>query len=166
MKPRSRPAPARSRTRKRSASSSNANVIRQRGIDRKLRKGQLAHVRWADVPLEPLNPLLDRQFVVGDQVMVARILLKKGALVPEHRHLNEQVTYVLEGALKFRIDGRDIVVNAGEVLTIPPDMPHAVEALADSIDLDVFTPPRADWINKDDSYLRVGATADVRKTKR
>jgi len=165
MKPRSRRTPARSRTRPRSAPKAR-KVIRQQGVDRTLPKGQLAHIRWADVPLEPLNPLLDRQFVVGDQVMVARILLKKGAIVPEHRHINEQVTYVLEGALKFRIDGRDIVVHAGEVLTIPPDMPHAVEALTDAVDLDVFTPPRADWINKDDSYLRAGAAAGLQTTRR
>jgi quercetin dioxygenase-like cupin family protein len=135
-------------------------------VDRTRPKGQLAHVRWVDVPLEPLNPLLDRQFVVGDQVMVARILLKKGAIVPKHSHMNEQVTYVLEGALKFSIDGREIVVNAGEVLTIPPDMPHAVEAMVDTVDLDVFTPPRADWISRDDSYLRAGAPAAPAKKSR
>jgi quercetin dioxygenase-like cupin family protein len=68
--------------------------------------------------------------------------------------VNEQVTYILEGALKFRIDGREIIVRAGEVLTIPPNMPHEAEAMIDTVDLDVFNPPRADWINKDDSYLR------------
>jgi len=85
---------------------------------------------------------------------VARVLLKKGCLVPEHSHHNEQITYVLEGALKFGIDGKEIVVNAGEVLTIPPNMPHWAEALADTVDLDIFNPPRADWINKTDAYLR------------
>ena len=86
--------------------------------------------------------------------MIARVLLKKGCVVPMHSHVNEQVTYILEGALTFRIDGREIVVGPGEVLTIPSNMPHEAEAMVDTVDLDVFNPPRADWINKDDSYLR------------
>ena len=86
--------------------------------------------------------------------MLARVLLKKGCIVPEHSHHNEQVTYVLDGALKFWIDSRVIVVRAGEVLLIPPHMPHKAEALEDTVDLDVFTPPRADWIAKTDKYLR------------
>jgi len=104
--------------------------------------------------LEDLNSLLQRQFVVGQNIMLARVLLKKGCIVPEHSHVNEQITYVLEGALKFWIDSKEIVVNAGEVLTIPPNMPHKAQALADTVDLDVFSPPRADWINKTDKYLR------------
>jgi len=87
-------------------------------------------------------------------VMLARVLLKKGCVVPEHSHHNEQVSYILEGALRFGIDGNDIVVNAGEVLAIPPDMPHSAEALVDTVSLDIFHPPRADWINKTDAYLR------------
>ncbi len=115
----------------------------------------LKHVRWNDVELEDLNPLLQRQMIVGEGIMVARILLKKGSFVPMHSHVNEQVTYILEGALKFGIDGREIVVSAGEVLCIPPNMPHEALALEDTVDLDVFNPPRADWINKTDAYLRV-----------
>jgi quercetin dioxygenase-like cupin family protein len=106
------------------------------------------------VELEALNPLLQRQFVVGRDIMLARVLLKKGCIVPEHSHVNEQLTYILEGALKFWIDGKELVVGAGEVLTIPSNMPHKAEALEDTVDLDVFSPPRADWINKDDRYLR------------
>jgi quercetin dioxygenase-like cupin family protein len=117
-------------------------------------KAQLQYIPWSSVELEDLNPLLQRQFVVGQDVMLARVLLKKGCIVPEHSHHNEQITYILEGALKFWIDGREIVVNAGEVLTIPPHMPHKAEALLDTVDLDVFNPPRADWINKTDQYLR------------
>ena len=116
--------------------------------------GQLRHVAWKSVELEDLNPLLQRHFIVGKDIMVARVLLKKGCVVPEHSHHNEQVTYVLEGALKFWIDGKVIVVNAGEVLTIPPHMPHKAEALEDTVDLDVFSPPREDWIHKTDQYLR------------
>ncbi len=119
-------------------------------------KGELKHIPWNSIPLEDLNPLLQRQFVVGQDLMVARVLLKKGCVVPEHSHHNEQITYILEGALKFWIDGKEIVVNAGEVLTIPPHMPHKAEALKDTVDLDVFNPPRADWIQKTDQYLRGG----------
>jgi quercetin dioxygenase-like cupin family protein len=117
-------------------------------------KAELRHIPWSSVEVESLNPLLGRHFVVGQNVMLARVLLKKGCLVPEHSHHNEQITYILEGALRFGIDGKEIVVNAGEVLTIPPNMPHWAEALADTVDLDIFNPPRADWINKTDAYLR------------
>ena len=119
----------------------------------------LKHVSWNSVPLEQLNPLLERQFVVGETVMVARVLLKKGSVVPRHSHHNEQVTYILEGALKFDIDGKEIVVRAGEVLCIPPHMPHQAEALEDTVDLDIFNPPREDWIEKRDEYLRSEAEA-------
>lgn len=115
---------------------------------------QPLHTRWTDLELETLNPLIQRHFVVGDQIMLARILLKKGAEVPRHSHANEQVTWILEGALQFSIDGRELVVRAGEVLCIPPHVPHAARALEDTVDVDVFTPPRQDWITKDDAYLR------------
>lgn len=114
----------------------------------------LKYIRWKDVEVEELNPLLGRQMVVGEQVMVSRILMKKGCIVPLHSHVNEQVSYILEGALKFFIDGKEIVVHAGEVLCIPPDMPHKAEALEDTVDIDVFYPPRQDWLNKTDQYLR------------
>jgi quercetin dioxygenase-like cupin family protein len=114
----------------------------------------LQYIPWRTVGLEDLTPLLQRQFVVGQEIMLARVLLQKGAIVPEHSHHNEQLTYILEGALKFWIDGREIVVHAGEVLCIPASMPHKAEALEDTVDLDIFSPPRADWINKTDQYLR------------
>src|SRR6202046_1370648 len=117
-------------------------------------KAPLQYIPWHTIPLEELNPLLQRQFVVGQEIMVARVLLKKGCIVPEHSHHNEQITYILDGALKFWIDGREIVVHAGEVLTIPPNMPHKAEAVEDTVDLDIFNPPRADWINKTDQSLR------------
>ena len=119
-------------------------------------KAELKHIPWNSIDLEDLNPLLQRHFVVGQNVMVARVLLKKGCIVPEHSHHNEQITYILEGALKFWIDGKEIVVNAGEVLAIPPHMPHKAEAVEDTVDIDIFNPPRADWINKTDQYLRGG----------
>jgi len=117
----------------------------------------LKHTRWQDVELEQLNPLFQRQFVVGEAVMLERILLKKGSVVPLHSHLNEQISYVLDGVLQFRLDDREIVVRSGEVLCIPPHMPHEVLALEDTVDLDIFNPPREDWIRKTDSYLRTAA---------
>jgi quercetin dioxygenase-like cupin family protein len=116
------------------------------------------HIAWKDVELEQLNPLLDRQMITGDKLMLSRVLLKKGCVVPEHSHENEQVTYILEGALKFWINGKEIVVHEGEVLCIPSNMPHKAEAVVDTVDLDVFYPPRQDWLNKTDSYLRGAAT--------
>src|ERR1700675_1891837 len=127
---------------------------RQTAAKKRVSKVALKHVPWHTVELEDLNPLLQRQFVVGQEIMVARVLMKKGCIIPLHSHHNEQFTYVLEGALKFWIDGKEIVVNAGEVLTIPPHMPHQAEALEDTVDLDIFNPPRADWVNKTDQYLR------------
>jgi quercetin dioxygenase-like cupin family protein len=112
------------------------------------------HVCWNDVELEQLNPLLDRQMITGDKIMLARVLLKKGCVVPQHSHENEQVTYILEGALKFWIEGKEIVVREGEVLCIPSHVPHKAEAVEDTVDLDVFFPPRQDWLSKTDGYLR------------
>ncbi len=136
----------RSKTKAKSASSRPMEVV--------VVKPVLQYIPWHTVPLEDLNPLLQRQFVVGQEIMLSRVLLKKGCIVPLHSHHNEQLTYIVEGALKFYIDGKEIVVKAGEVLCIPSNMPHKAEALEDTVDLDVFTPPRADWINKTDQYLR------------
>src|SRR6266513_38407 len=131
------------------------SAVRSRKSDRsRARKMELKYVPWNAVELEDLNPLLQRQFVVGQEMMLARVLLKKGCIVPQHSHHNEQLTYIVEGALKFWIDNEEIVVHAGEVLCIPSNMPHKAEAMEDTVDLDVFTPPRADWIGKTDQYLR------------
>jgi quercetin dioxygenase-like cupin family protein len=119
-------------------------------------KPELKYIPWNTVELEDLNPLLQRQMLVGQNLMLARVLLKKGCIVPEHSHHNEQLTYILEGALRFWIDGKEIIVKAGEVLAIPPHMPHKAEALEDTVDLDVFNPPREDWLGKTDVYLRGG----------
>lgn len=143
----------------RKSSAAKRNKSARVALNRTIRKGkplkaELRHIAWSAVEVEELNPLLGRQFVVGQNIMVARILLKKGCIVPEHSHQNEQVSYIMEGALKFGIDGKEIVLAAGEVLTIPPNMPHSAEALEDSVSLDVFSPPRADWMDKTDAYLR------------
>lgn len=114
--------------------------------------------RWADVPAESLNPLLTRQFITGAQAMLARIDLKKGATVPRHSHPNEQISWITEGLLRFTLgepgEERTVDVGAGEVLVIPGNLAHAAEALDDTVDFDLFAPPRQDWINKDDAYLR------------
>lgn len=131
-----------------------SNKPAKRAVTKPTAPAALQYIPWHTIPLEDLNPLLQRQFVVGQEIMLARVLLKKGCIVPEHSHHNEQLTYIVEGALKFWIDGKEIVVHAGEVLCIPSNMPHKAEALEYTVDLDVFTPPRADWINKTDQYLR------------
>jgi quercetin dioxygenase-like cupin family protein len=114
------------------------------------------YFKWNEIEVEPLSATIGRQMIVGTNVMVARVLLKKGTRVPLHSHHNEQVTYILEGALHFYLDNKEITVSAGEVLCIPPNMPHEAIALEDTVDLDIFNPPRQDWIDKDDAYLRQG----------
>ena len=111
---------------------------------------------WKDVPSEQMNSLLSRQIINGERSMLARVQLAKGCVVPKHSHDNEQFTLILAGALRFKIgdEGREVVVRSGEVLHIPSGVPHEAEALEDTDDLDVFTPPRQDWIDGTDSYLR------------
>ncbi len=114
------------------------------------------HYRWDDMPRERVTDTIDRRIVTAERMMIAHVYLKKGAIVPKHSHENEQITYILEGALRFSIgeDGSEqIVVSAGEVLTIPSNVPHMAEALEDTLDVDVFNPPRADWLNGTDSYF-------------
>jgi len=118
-------------------------------------KTAVQHASFKTMPVEALNPLIDRQMVYGEQSMLARIILRKGAVVPRHSHVNEQITYILEGALRFTLDDSQVLtVRAGETLVIPSNVPHQAEALEDTVDLDVFCPPRADWIAKTDAYLR------------
>jgi quercetin dioxygenase-like cupin family protein len=116
------------------------------------------HTRWSDIPPEQLNPLLTRQFVTGEQAMLARIVLKKGCLVPRHQHPNEQIAYIAEGALRFLLGDESApvekIIRTGEVLVIPANLPHSAEALEDTIDFDIFAPPRQDWITGNDAYLR------------
>jgi quercetin dioxygenase-like cupin family protein len=117
------------------------------------------HHRWADIEPEPLTALITRQYIVGANVMLARMALKKGARVPLHHHRHEQLSHVVEGALNFLLEGREVTVRAGEILCIPPHVPHEVIAFEDSVALDIFNPPREDWISGDDAYLRAPAPA-------
>jgi len=115
------------------------------------------HYRWDDLPREELNPEIGRRLVTGERLMLAHVYLAKGAVVPQHAHDNEQLTYILEGSLRFFLgeDGDEVVdVAAGEVLHIPSNLPHRAEALEDTLDVDVFAPPRQDWLDGSDAYLR------------
>ena len=120
-------------------------------------KSEPTFYRWDSMKKERVSDMLERRLITGDRMMLAHVYLKKGCIVPKHNHENEQLTYILEGALRFSIgdDGKEIVdVRAGEVLYIPSHVWHQAEALEDTLDVDVFSPPRQDWIDKTDSYLR------------
>ena len=113
--------------------------------------------RWDDMPKETVSETLDRRLITGDRIMLSHVYLKKGSIVPRHSHENEQITYILEGGLRFWIgpdESQVIDVMAGEVLHIPSMVQHKAEALEDTLDVDVFSPPREDWLNKTDDYLR------------
>ena len=113
--------------------------------------------RWEDMPREKVSDVLDRRLITGENIMLTHVYLKKGAIVQQHNHHNEQITYILEGGLRFWIgeDESEVIdVRAGEVLHIPSFVKHKAEALEDTIDVDVFSPPRQDWLDKTDDYLR------------
>lgn len=114
----------------------------------------MMHTSWENVRLETLSPKISRKVVTGEKAMVAQVFLKKGAIVPEHHHESEQITYILDGALEFQLEGRTVVVSKGEVLHIPSHVPHSAIALEDTLDLDIFSPIRHDWLTGDDAYLR------------
>jgi quercetin dioxygenase-like cupin family protein len=115
------------------------------------------HYRWTDIPREQVSPLLARQLLTAERVMLAHVHLEAGCQVPLHQHENEQLCYVLQGALRFWLgeDGaQELMVRAGEVLHLPSNVWHRAEAPEDTLVLDVFSPPRQDWIDKTDAYLR------------
>lgn len=121
------------------------------------------HIPWDSLPIEEMTPLIGRRLIYTEKQMIAHVYLTKGAIVPAHDHHNEQLTYVVNGALRFWMGehadnpGDEYIdVRTGEVLVIPSFMRHRAEALEDTLDVDVFNPPREDWINKTDDYLRTG----------
>src|SRR4051812_41766575 len=116
----------------------------------------IQHLRWDDIPLEQVNDTMTRKLVTGEREMVTQIFMKKGCFVPTHSHESEQVTFVLKGALKFRLSGREIVVREGEVLVIPSWLEHSAEAMEETFEMDIFSPIRQDWLDKTDGYLRRG----------
>jgi quercetin dioxygenase-like cupin family protein len=117
----------------------------------------VTHYRWESMPVEDVTPMLGRRLITGDTMMLAHVYLKKGCIVPRHNHHNEQLTYVVNGALRFWIgeDEKQVIdVKEGEVLHLPSLVWHKAEALEDTLDVDIFSPPREDWLNKTDAYLR------------
>src|SRR6478672_13911287 len=118
----------------------------------------MEHYTWDRMEKEVLSPTIARKIISGEKAMVAQVFLAKGAVVPEHFHGSEQITYILQGALKFELEGKEVVVGAGQVLRIPSNVPHRAVALEDTLDLDIFSPIRQDWLKKDDDYLRRGET--------
>lgn len=120
-------------------------------------EGAVTHYRWEDMPRERVTEKLERRLVTGRRMMLAHVYLEEGCVVPRHAHENEQITYILEGALRFWIgeegDDEELVLRAGEVLHIPSNVPHKAEALEDTLDVDVFSPPRSDWLDGTDTYF-------------
>jgi quercetin dioxygenase-like cupin family protein len=114
------------------------------------------HARWDDIPKERVTGAISRRLFTGDRMMIAHVYIDKDAIVPKHAHENEQLTYILEGALRFWIGENgeeEVVVNAGEVLYIPSNVPHKAQALSDTFDVDIFSPPRQDWLDGTDTYF-------------
>jgi len=117
------------------------------------------HEKWAEIRREKVTDDIARRLFTGERMMLAQVYLDEGAIVPWHSHENEQLTWVLEGALKFWIgeegspDMRELVVEAGDVLFIPSNVPHKAEALSDTLDVDIFSPPRQDWLDGSDTYF-------------
>jgi quercetin dioxygenase-like cupin family protein len=112
--------------------------------------------RWDDQPLDHVNATFDRRLVTGEHITIAQVFLAPGGGAPKHRHVNEQFSYIIKGTLRFWIGDEEKVVDvrAGEILHLPSDLPHRAEALDEVFAIDVFSPPRLDWVNKTDDYLR------------
>ena len=111
---------------------------------------------WEQVTTEVMNANIRRKVITGERAMVAQVFITKGGVVPTHHHESEQLTYIMEGALEFELEGRTVVVRKGEVLHIPSNVPHRAVALEDTLDLDIFSPIRIDWLTGQDHYLRRG----------
>jgi unsaturated pyranuronate lyase len=152
------PAKSKSKPRGKAAVKRRAKPAAKRGKPApKPRSASVTWYAWEQMPRESVSALLDRRLITGDSMMLAHVYLKKGCIVPKHSHHNEQLTYILQGALRFWIGDDEqqvLMVRAGEVLHIPSHVPHKAEAVEDTLDVDVFSPPREDWLNKTDAYLR------------
>ena len=111
-------------------------------------------VGWDEIELEKVTELISRKLIAGDRQMLVQVYLKRGALVPLHTHESEQMTYVFDGMLKVRIDGEDVIVRHGELVRIPPGVPHQTEALADTFELDLFSPVRSEWLGENEPNRR------------
>jgi len=129
-------------------------MLRRSKRDEEAPVSTLEKTSWKNVEAEKMNDLLSRQMISGENATISQLLMKQGAVVPRHSHVNEQYSWILSGSLKFIFDDREILVGAGEVLLIPAHVPHGAVALEDTVDVDFFAPRREDWIRKEDSYLR------------
>jgi quercetin dioxygenase-like cupin family protein len=129
-------------------------MLAQRGQLEEAPLSTLEKSSWKTMEIEQLNDKLSRQMISGENATISQLLLKKGAAVPRHSHMNEQYSWIISGALKFVFDDREILVGEGEILLIPANVAHSAVALEDTVDVDIFAPRRDDWIRKDDSYLR------------
>lgn len=116
----------------------------------------MEHFTWETMKKEVMNPKVWRKVITGEKAMVAQVFLAKGAMVPTHQHESEQISYIVEGALKFELEGKEVIVREGEVLHIPSNVPHSAVALEDTLDFDIFSPIRIDWLTGNDDYLRKG----------
>ena len=124
------------------------------GYDPRMPTNTVAKFSWSEVPKENVTPVIARQIVTGAQAMAGMITLQKGSHVPKHSHVSEQLTYVLEGSLRFVIEGKEILVNAGEILVIPAWVEHEATAVELTRELDIFSPIRQDWLDGTDTYFR------------
>jgi unsaturated pyranuronate lyase len=115
---------------------------------------EIQKISWKTKEMEKLNDSLSRQMVYGEKGTLAQLFFKRGGKVPRHSHVNEQYSWIVSGSLKFIFDDREVVVNAGEVLVIPENVPHSAVALEDTLDVDFFSPVREDWVRGEDKYLR------------
>jgi quercetin dioxygenase-like cupin family protein len=129
-------------------------MLSQFGKNEEAPLSALVKSSWKTMEMEQLNDKLSRQMISGENATISQLVLKKGATVPRHSHTNEQYSWIISGSLKFIFDDREILVGAGEILVIPPNVAHGAVALEDTVDVDIFAPRREDWIRKDDSYLR------------
>jgi quercetin dioxygenase-like cupin family protein len=116
--------------------------------------------RWDEIALDKITEMISQKIIAGEREMLAQIYLKRGALVPMHTHESEQMTYILQGALRFLVDGEEITVREGEVLHIPSGTPHQAEALEDTFEIDIFSPIRQDWLDGTDAYFQEKTKVD------
>lgn len=112
------------------------------------------HYKLGEIPEEWVTPLFGRRFFTGEHITFAFLTLKEGSIVPEHSHESEQFSYIITGALNFVIGGEEVVVQGGEMVRIPPFVPHSAVATEDMTGIDVFSPIRKDWADGSDDYLR------------
>src|ERR1700691_895485 len=129
-------------------------MLAQLGLLEEATLSTLEKSSWKTLEVEQMNDKLSRQMISGENATISQLLLKKGATVPRHSHVNEQYSWIVSGTLKFIFDDREILVGAGEILLIPAHVPHSAVAIEDTVDVDFFAPRREDWIRKEDSYLR------------